>query len=85
MIPMALNEQLLKILACPETKSPVSLAPGDLIQKLNTKISEGTLRNHAGKPVTERMDAGLLREDGRRLYPILKDIPIMLIDEGIDL
>ena len=82
---MAISEQLLKILACPETKTPVSLAPPALIDSLNQQIKSGSLKNHAGKVVSEVMDSGLLRSDGKRLYPIINDIPVMLIDDGIDL
>jgi uncharacterized protein YbaR (Trm112 family) len=31
------------------------------------------------------MNGGLIREDGKYLYPIRKDIPIMLIDEALPL
>jgi len=82
---MAIDQQLLDILACPETKEPVSLADEALIAKLNTAIEAGTLRNRAGEQVTEKIDGGLVREDHKYLYPIRDDIPIMLIDEGIPL
>ena len=82
---MAIDQQLLDILACPETKEPVALADETLIAKLNTAIEAGTLRNRAGEQVTEKIDGGLVREDHKYLYPIRDDIPIMLIDEGIPL
>ena len=82
---MPISEELLKILACPETKQPLTLAPADLISSLNTRISQGQLSNRAGKSVTEPIDGGLVREDGQYLYPIRDDIPIMLIDEALAL
>ena len=33
----------------------------------------------------EQIEAGLVREDGRILYPVRDDIPVMLIDEAIPL
>ncbi len=33
----------------------------------------------------EKIDGGLVREDGKCLYPIRGNIPIMLIDEAIPL
>ena len=42
-------------------------------------------RNKAKKPVTEKLDGGLIRADNKILYPIREDIPVMLIDEGIPL
>ena len=82
---MAIDQQLLDILACPETKEPVALADETLIAKLNAAIAAGTLRNRAGEQVTEKIDGGLVRVDQKYLYPIRDDIPIMLIDEGIPL
>lgn len=82
---MAIDQQLLDILACPETKEPVALADDALIAKLNAAIEAGTLKNRTGEPVTEKIDGGLVRQDQKYVYPIRDDIPIMLIDEGIPL
>ena len=82
---MSIDPELLKILACPETKEPVSLAPEELVTKLNGLITEGGIKNRGGEEVTETMDAGLIREDGKFLYPIRDDIPVMLIDEAIEI
>ncbi|MBD3344774.1 MAG: Trm112 family protein [Chitinivibrionales bacterium] len=77
------DKELLDILCCPETKEDVHLVEGDVIDKINKKIDEGTVKNRGGEPVKEKIDAGLLREDKKYLYPIREDIPIMLIDEAI--
>lgn len=82
---MAIDQQLLDILACPETKEPVSLADETLIAKINAAIEAGTLQNRAGEAIKKKIDGGLVREDKKYLYPIRDDIPIMLIDEGIPL
>ena len=82
---MAIDQQLLDILACPETKEPVALADEALIAKLNAAIEAGILKNRAGEDITEKIDGGLVRQDQKYLYPIRDDIPIMLIDEGIPL
>ena len=78
------DAELLEILACPETKQPVRLADEELVRRVNAAAAAGTLKNRDGQPVTEPIDAGLLREDGRYLYPVRDDIPVMLIGEGID-
>ena len=80
-----LDKDLLAILCCPETKQGVVLADDALIQKMNAAIGRGSLKNKAQKPVTERLDGGLVRSDNQILYPIREDIPVMLIDEGIPL
>ena len=82
---MAIDQQLLDILACPETKEPVSLADDAFIAKLNAAIEAGALKNRIGELITEKIDGGLVRQDQKYLYPIRDDIPIMLIDEGIPL
>jgi len=79
------DAELLKILVCPENKTPVSLADDALLALVNAAIEAGTLKNRAGDPVEERADAGLVREDGQYLYLIRDDIPIMLIDEAVPL
>jgi len=76
---------LLKILCCPATHQEVRLAEPAVIDKLNGQIAAGTLKNRAGQPVQEKIDAGLIRADGKILYPIRRNIPVMLVDEGIPL
>ena len=80
-----LDKDLLAILCCPETKQPVALADDVMIQKVNSAIERGVLKNKAERPVTEKIDGGLIRSDRQILYPVREDIPVMLIDEGIPL
>ena len=80
-----LDKDLLAILCCPETKQPVALADDVVIQKVNSAIERGVLKNKAERPVTEKIDGGLIRSDRQILYPVREDIPVMLIDEGIPL
>ena len=82
---MAISKDLLDILACPETKQPLTLAESALLTRLNERIQQGQLLNRRGVTVTEPIDGGLIRQDGQYLYPIRDDIPIMLIDEAIPL
>ena len=76
------DPELLEILACPEDKTPVRLAEADLIEALNERIRQGTVKNLGGEAVTDELTEGLVRDDGTRLYPVRDDIPIMLIDEA---
>ena len=79
------DKELLDILACPETKTPVTLADQTLIDKINRLIEKGEVKNRGGKQVEKKIDGGLIRQDGAYLYPVEDDIPIMLIDEAIPL
>jgi uncharacterized protein len=78
-----IDQELLKILVCPENKTPVALADDALMGKINAAIEAGTLKNRAGQKVEEKADGGLVREDKQYVYLIRDDIPIMLIDEAV--
>ena len=80
-----IDAELLKILCCPETRQALRLAEPGLIASLNQRVAAGTLCNRGGRPVTEQLDGGLLRDDGRVVYPIRRGIPLMLADEAIPL
>lgn len=82
---MAVDKDLLAILCCPETKQAVTLADATLIQRLNEAIQHRRLQNKGKQAVTDPVDGGLLRADGKMLYPIRENIPVMLIEEGIPL
>jgi len=81
----SVSQELLEILVCPETRKPVALADGPTIESLNQKIRAGELRNRGGVKVEKELSEGLLREDGKVLYPIDDGIPVMLIEESIEL
>jgi uncharacterized protein len=78
-----IDRELLEILVCPETKLAVRLAEPDQVERVNAAIAAGGLRNRGGEAVREAISGGLVRDDGKVLYPIRDDIPIMLIDEAI--
>ncbi len=80
-----IDPELLKILCCPETHQGLALAEASVLVSLNKQIEAGQLRNRAGQPVQEKIDGGLVRDDGQFLYAIRQDIPIMLIDEAVPL
>jgi uncharacterized protein YbaR (Trm112 family) len=79
------DPDLLEILVCPESRTPVRLADKELLDMVNRRITEGRLRTRGGETVTEPLAAALVREDGALLYPIRDDIPVMLIEEAIPL
>ena len=82
---MAISQELLDILVCPETRQSLTLAEADEVMGINRQIARRELVNREGKTVTEPVEGALIRADRQVLYPIRDDIPIMLIDEAIAL
>ena len=81
-----INEKLLNIIVCPETKQDLVIAESDIVEKINTLIENGELQNRSKQKVTEKIDGGLIQKNDRKyLYPIRDEIPILLIDESIAL
>ena len=78
-----IRAELLKMLVCPENRSSLSIASSDLIASLNRAIALGRLQNRAGEKLKAPLEGGLLRADQRLLYPIMDDIPMLLVDEAI--
>ena len=68
-----MDEELLEILCCPLTRQPLRLADEKALAKASA--------NWGFRPILE----GLIREDGRMLYPISNGIPLLTPEEGIPL
>lgn len=76
---MAVDPELLAILVCPKTKGPLELveltddARRSLVEKYREKFRDE-------EPVVSQ---GLYSRDANLVYPIVSDIPVMLIDEAL--
>lgn len=81
-----ISEELLNVIACPETKEDLVIADSDLVGKINSLIEKEQLVSRNKQKVTEIIDAGLIQKETQEyLYPIRNDIPILLMDESIPL
>lgn len=80
-----IDQELLDILVCPETKQPVRVADAGLLARVNAAVESGSLTNRGGQAVSQPVTEGLVREDEGVLYPVRDEIPIMLVDEAIPL
>ena len=81
----SVSPELLEILVCPETKQPVRPASAEVLARLNEAVRAGRVRTRGGRALTDAVAEGLVREDGRVLYPVDDGIPVMLIEESIEL
>jgi len=72
-------------LCCPETRQALHPAEPALVDNINQLIKAGILKNRGGQTVLKPIQGGLVRSDGKFLYPLREDIPIMLVEEALPL
>jgi uncharacterized protein YbaR (Trm112 family) len=77
--------KLLQFLRCPEDHSSLQLADPELTARLNEAIRRGELIDRNGGQVSRQIDGGLIRAAGDMIYPIIDQIPVLLIEEAIPL
>lgn len=82
---MAISKELLDILLCPESRQRLTLAEPAVLENLNRRVGASQLRNKAGQVVEQHLDGALVREDQKLAYPIIDGLPIMLVDQAIEL
>ena len=80
-----IQQELVDLLQCPETKLPLHLADESLVARINEAIAAGAIKNRLGDTVEMSLSGGLVTESGSLLYPVVDDLPIMLVDEAIPL
>jgi uncharacterized protein YbaR (Trm112 family) len=77
---MPVDAELLEILACPICKEEVKVVSLD--EKRRAEVRERYRDKFRGQePVVEQ---GLQCTKCRRIYPVVSDIPVMLVDEAIE-
>ncbi len=82
---MPVADDLIEILVCPETHQPVRMASAEQLEAINAKVRDGSARNRGGLPVEKELAEALVREDQKVLYPVDEGIPVMLVEESIQL
>ena len=80
---MAVDGKLLEILCCPVSKSPLNRLERSRLDKLNAAIAAGEVETVRGHKVTHSLNEALITEDGRVVYPVVDDIPLLLEEKGI--
>ena len=80
---MPVNGKLLEILCCPVSKTPLTVLGRQKLDKLNNAIKSGEALFVGGEKVTDSLPEALITEDGKVIYPVQDDIPVLLEEKGI--
>ena len=78
-----MDKRLLTILRCPVTHKGLSLLKKDKLEKINAAIADGKVSSLDGTPLEAPLAAALITDDGKRVYPVNDDIPVLLESESI--
>lgn len=78
------SDELLKMMRCLETGSPLRRADAKLCQQINEAIDAGKIRNRWGRSVDRQMDEGLVNAERTLLYPVYNEVPRLLREEAIE-
>jgi len=81
----AIANDLLDLLACPETHQPLVLASDAELSALKSAVQQGKAKRHDGKGAASSFDGALLAQNKRVVYLIEGGIPNLLIDERLEL
>jgi uncharacterized protein YbaR (Trm112 family) len=80
---MPVDGKLLEILCCPVSKTPLTVLGQDKLQLLNNAIAGNEALYIDGEKVTQQLQEGLITQDGKVIYAVQDDIPILLEEKGI--
>ncbi len=80
-----ISSELLTLLVCPQSQQRLSEGTAELLTRINRAVTAGRLKYHCGRPVEQPLDGVLVREDQALAYPVLDGIPVMLVDQSIEL
>ncbi len=81
---LEMDKALLDIICFPITKLSLQLLDSERLSRLNTAIEAGEVKNFAAIKSTEQLEAALVTRDGRLVYPIRNNIPVLMEEESID-
>lgn len=80
-----MDKKLLSILHCPITHQGLSLARAQTLQAVNAAIEAGKIRNREGQSLDEPLQQALVTDDGKVLYPVSDDIPVLLEGASVNM
>ena len=80
---MPVDGKLLEILCCPVSKTPLVVLGKEKLDKLNMAVTNAEALYVDGAKVTEILQEGLITDDGKVIYSVQDDIPVLLEEKGI--
>ena len=80
---MPVDGKLLEILCCPVSKTPLKALNLESLANLNNAIQAGEALYINGEKVTQSLQEGLITEDGKVIYAVQDNIPVLLEEQGI--
>ncbi len=82
---MPIDKRLLDILCCPLSRQALQMLPRERLDALNSSIAAGGVKQHDGATLSQPVSEALVTADGKRAYRIDDGIPVLLIEEAIEL
>ena len=80
---MPVDGKLLEILCCPVSKTPLIILSQVKLGNLNQAIETGDTVYINGEKVSDPIQEGLISEDGKVIYAVQDNIPVLLEEQGI--
>jgi uncharacterized protein YbaR (Trm112 family) len=80
---MPVDGKLLEILCCPVSKAPLKLLDPKKLDQLNGAIETGDALHINGEKIMEPLQEALITADGKVIYPVQDNIPVLLEEKGI--
>ncbi len=78
---MSLPHDLVELLRCPLTGSPLSRLADVAVVEFNRLIATGDVENRGGRTATEGLEAALVNADRSLVIPVRQGIVVMVEDE----
>ena len=82
---MSLDKELLDILCCPVTHSPLVPMSAAQLEALGAAIAAGEIKDRGETVLTEPLTEALVTRDGKVAYPVRDGIPVLIEEQGIAL
>jgi uncharacterized protein YbaR (Trm112 family) len=80
---MPVDGKLLEILCCPVSKTPLTVLGQEKLDKLNQAIADNQALYVDGEKIITPLVEGLITEDGKVIYAVKDNIPVLLEEQGI--